>query len=571
MQVRHDTRYLEEAVQQIVRRAGLPALQAESDALHKRSRATALRRLATAGAIAIAAIGIGLGLYFAKLKEAEIYRKSQTPETKIEVPQSPTTKLEDKLPGPEPDGLQPPLPDPANPDIGKIEKNYVKFIERTVYFQGSAWVIQTGHQFESETDTNWKFAWCYTDRLVSGVLVKIDLVQRNSPEAVPAASIATSETLGKAGLTDAAALALATYCTWLDDKKFRAADFEVPGNRNPFDAITKPIVSLNGRTLKYDGYIGADFAERLEAHSFDVIEINSLGGEIAQAIRAGYWLRQGNKSVKVSKDCLSACVLVLAGGKFRSATTDARIGVHRFYSTVDQTAGEATDMAQQVSSIVVKYLTDMAIDVELFHAMSSVPSESMLYLPHDQLHKWKLLDDGIGDIEIDTLPNSTDPQEPSQTTKDSFTEFEYRDLVGTDISILKNVEKSDCESSCRTRIQCKAYTFDRWNRICILKTSGGALRLEPRSVTALMEPASVTAMNTPPIIFKRLNKIFGDKEFKVISPSDFSSCSSACLSDKRCLAINFVRSSTTCKLLDNPSQYVDTQESDIGIKQQSPP
>lgn len=571
MLVRHNTKYLEEAVQQILRRAGLPALHAESEVLQKRSRATAIRRLATAGAIAIAAIGIGLGLYFAKLKEAQIVRNDVTSEAAPKVPQTPNEEPANKRTQPTPGVEQPPSSDTPNPNIGKIERNYAKFIEKTVFFQGSTWVVETGHQFESETDLNWKFAWCYTNRLVDGVLVKIDLVQRISPDAVPEASIATSETLDKAGLTDAAAIALATYCTWLDDKKFNAADFKVPGNRNPFNAITKPIVSLDGRTLKYEGYIGSDFRDILAAHSFDVIEIDSLGGEIAQAISAGYWLRQGNKSVKISKDCLSACVLVLAGGKSRTATTDARIGVHRFYSTVDQTADEATDMAQQVSSVVVKYLTDMAIDVELFHAMSSVPSESMLYLPHDQLHKWRLLYDGIDGIEIDPLPDSKNPPESTPVVEKNFTEYQHRDLVGTDIAILKDIEKSACENSCRSKDQCKAYTFEKWNRVCILKTSGGLLRLEPRSVTAIIESASVTAMTTPPLILKRFNKIFSDKEFKVIESRDYGSCTSACLSDERCLAFNFMRTSATCKLLDNPSQFVDAQGIDIGIKQQAPP
>ncbi len=63
MEVRHNTTLLEQAVEHVVRRAAIPAIHAEAEALHKRARATSFRRLATGGAVALAAVGIGLGMH----------------------------------------------------------------------------------------------------------------------------------------------------------------------------------------------------------------------------------------------------------------------------------------------------------------------------------------------------------------------------------------------------------------------------------------------------------------------------------------------------------------------------
>ncbi|ESX80678.1 hypothetical protein X759_12165 [Mesorhizobium sp. LSHC420B00] len=62
MLVRHNTTLLEQAVDLAVKRSAIPTLQAQAAAQEKTARATAIRRMATGGAIAVAAVGIGLGI-----------------------------------------------------------------------------------------------------------------------------------------------------------------------------------------------------------------------------------------------------------------------------------------------------------------------------------------------------------------------------------------------------------------------------------------------------------------------------------------------------------------------------
>ncbi len=154
---------------------------------------------------------------------------------------------------------------------------------------GKTWEITAGHFFEKESDPIWKNAWCYTDRDVKGVLVKVSLVYRNTPTAIPTAPIASSATLQEVGLTDAAALALATKCAWHDNKTFEVHDFSSPG-RNPFGS-EKPKIVMSGRTLYYSGDIDFDFLTALKKRDFDLLQINSVGGLITELLASGTWLR----------------------------------------------------------------------------------------------------------------------------------------------------------------------------------------------------------------------------------------------------------------------------------------
>ena len=122
MEVRHNTTLLEQAVEHVVRRAAIPVIKAEADALHRKSRATSTRRLATGGAIAIAAVGIGLGAYLGFWTPSKILVTAET------------GKLERPLPKVEPEiasseGVQTkeerktePAPPPSKSDIPDLNR-----------------------------------------------------------------------------------------------------------------------------------------------------------------------------------------------------------------------------------------------------------------------------------------------------------------------------------------------------------------------------------------------------------------------------------------------------------------
>jgi hypothetical protein len=219
-EVRHNTALLERAVALVVQRASIPIRQAEALAAERLAQAAARRRLATGGAIALAAIGIGLGVYLGFWKprvEPLVASHEQialpvAPHEQIAPPVAPHEQIAQL--------------NPHGPVI-----NYEKFATQEAVYLGRSWTIETGHHYETDTDKEWAGAWCYTQQVVDGVKVKVDLVERDSPTSRPRAPIASQESLARVGLNDSSALDLATKCPWIDGKVYTQNEFFIPSGR----------------------------------------------------------------------------------------------------------------------------------------------------------------------------------------------------------------------------------------------------------------------------------------------------------------------------------------------------
>jgi predicted aspartyl protease len=226
MDVRHNTALLEQAIALVVQRASIPFRRAEAEAAEKLAQASARRRLATGAAIAIAAVGIGLGVFLGFWKPRG---EPQRVATSLIVP--PTV----------------PARPQGNPSGGLPDKppvfNYEKFGNQETDYRGRHWQIYAGHHYKTDTDKEWTNAWCYTQQVIDGVNVKIDLVERESPTSLPRAPIASPESLARVGLNDPSALDLAAKCPWLDGKVYSRSEFYVsPGRTPPSSPSIVPLV-----------------------------------------------------------------------------------------------------------------------------------------------------------------------------------------------------------------------------------------------------------------------------------------------------------------------------------------
>jgi hypothetical protein len=228
---------------------------------------------------------------------------------------------------------------------------------------------------------------------------------------------------------------------------------------------------VRGNTLRFSGSIGEDFLKELQKRQFDVLEIDSPGGLLTTAIDAGRWLRSNGKQVNVVGNCLSACIFVLAGGVKRSAEPSAHVGVHRFYS-IGPASKDDTENAQIVASNILRFLGDMGVDDELFHAMSATPASDMLYLDRSKLVQWKLLQP----VEVSSLPGSG---------QSDFDIFENTDVPGGDYRTLKQVTAQFCETACKTEVQCKAYTYNTAVQWCFLKNAVAPLVNAPNAISGV--------------------------------------------------------------------------------------
>ena len=239
MDVRHNTTLLERAIELVVQRASIPVRRAEAEAAEKLALAAARRRLATGAAVALAALGIGLGAYFGLWKRNVVSERVATTST-----ERPIDKENEQPALPSQPDEKPPVPlpsrSPATPNSREPVINYDKFVTQQVDFMGRRWEVVAGHHFNSDTDSVWSNAWCYTEQDIDGVRINIKLAARESQTALPLGPIASVESLSKVGLNDASAMELASNCHWLDGKTYSKNEYAAYPDRAPVGPYASP-------------------------------------------------------------------------------------------------------------------------------------------------------------------------------------------------------------------------------------------------------------------------------------------------------------------------------------------
>lgn len=166
------------------------------------------------------------------------------------------------------------------------------------------------------------------------------------------------------------------------------------------DALT-PCQPQGVVRLRYDGKINAGFtalvqrvaavADRMEI-PVRILDINSSGGHVEEAIRAGdsmaeqrwaIWVRDGSY-------CHSSCVLILAGGDTRSIAGD--VGIHRLFRDQSKATSRAELSAElkDVSGQVRDYLMRNGADVRIADLMMTVANRRLRLLSEAELREYGL-------------------------------------------------------------------------------------------------------------------------------------------------------------------------------------
>jgi hypothetical protein len=107
------------------------------------------------------------------------------------------------------------------------------------------------------------------------------------------------------------------------------------------------------------------------------------------------------------------------------------------------------------------------------------------------------------------MPAAPSPAAPAGAASGrSFAAYNSRDMEGGDYQRHRGVSLDQCEDYCKRDGRCQAFSYDIWNRFCLLKSSINALRLEPRSVTRVPSGVTVTNDDREPVIQRRAQKAF---------------------------------------------------------------
>ena len=139
------------------------------------------------------------------------------------------------------------------------------------------------------------------------------------------------------------------------------------------------------------------------------IRINSKGGNVEEALLIGREIRKNMFGVIVLEkaECLSSCVLILAGGvsKFVMGT----VGVHRPYFTYIQdgkSADEVRSMRDSLNQRIKSFLNYVDVPESLLEEMLAYPPEKIKVLSEQDLIKFRLNGKDATQEEIDTASSA---------------------------------------------------------------------------------------------------------------------------------------------------------------------
>jgi len=168
------------------------------------------------------------------------------------------------------------------------------------------------------------------------------------------------------------------------------------------------------------------------------VGLNSNGGSVSAAISIGKAIRDENVGVILaeSNSCVSACVLLLAGGVTR--TVGGQVGVHRPYLEEDRgyTTGSQKKIYAEIEKKVKEYLSYVNVPTSLYDLMFRIPPEKVRFLSDVELQEFNLNEDD---------PFFKEAEYATAANKVGLTKLEYiKHRRGCDINSQTDKELLDC-------------------------------------------------------------------------------------------------------------------------------
>jgi PAN domain len=170
------------------------------------------------------------------------------------------------------------------------------------------------------------------------------------------------------------------------------------------------------------------------------------------------------------------------------------------------------------------------------------------------------------------ITNTTMASPPVSIPRGSFNAYNNFDMRTGDLRTLKKVGLSACIASCESDIRCQAYSFDKWNEWCFLKSSVTKLVLEPSAITGIRKTIDPPSQSDSTIrIDRRAAKTLEGKVLKKDAAKSPELCEQSCGPDQKCLGFTFSKKTEACQLFGDITTLSLDRESVSGVKTQSPP
>lgn len=183
--------------------------------------------------------------------------------------------------------------------------------------------------------------------------------------------------------------------------------------------------------LRYRGKIDAGFtalmvrvteiADRMEIRN-RVLDIDSAGGQVEEAIRVGDQIAESRWSIWVRDGslCHSACVLVLAAGDTRSIA--GKVGIHRLMrlKSTATTRAELNDELRDITQQLRDYLSRNGVAAHLADRMMTIPARNLLLLNTAELRQYGLSGTNAAQEDLDRIRVARKCGEDFARRRDAF-------------------------------------------------------------------------------------------------------------------------------------------------------
>ena len=166
--------------------------------------------------------------------------------------------------------------------------------------------------------------------------------------------------------------------------------------------------------LRYKGKVTTSFAalaERTGKVATDlgigkrILDIDSAGGHVEAAIRAGDAIGENDWTIWVRGDsvCHSACVLLLAAGDMRVIA--GPVGIHRMIRVGSSATSrkELGEELRKVSDELRNYLERNGASAEVYDLMTTVPNRTLRVLTPEELERYGLSGPNAVEDDLDRI------------------------------------------------------------------------------------------------------------------------------------------------------------------------
>lgn len=146
--------------------------------------------------------------------------------------------------------------------------------------------------------------------------------------------------------------------------------------------------------------------------------------------------------------------------------------------------------------------------------------------------------------------------------------FPGRAAEGNDLGRAPATTVEDCQARCTETAGCGAFSFDGWNKLCLLKSTATCLRRDPRYTTAVASVVTVRPSTEPTVIDRRRDKAYPGAGYRTQTADSADACADLCQQDDRCEGFNYKTQPKSCSLMARPAEYATEAGTDLGIRSQ---